>query len=53
MKKDFPLPDGPSTNLLRLVVTPFLIGKSEMSMCSGLPLMRSAILMPNGEGESI
>lgn len=47
------LPDGPSTNLLRLVVTPFLIGRSEMSMCSGLPLMRSAILMPNGEGESI
>ena len=27
--------------------------RSEMSMCSGLPLMRSAILMPNGEGESI
>ena len=53
MKNDFPLPDGPRTNLLRLVVTPFLIGKSEMSMCSGLPLMRSAILMPNGEGESM
>ena len=47
------LPDGPSTNLLRLVVTPFLIGRSEMSMCSGFPLMRSAILIPNGEGESI
>ena len=29
MKNDFPLPDGPSTNLLRLVVTPFLIGRSE------------------------
>lgn len=53
MKNDFPLPEGPSASLLRLVVTPFLIGRSKMSMCSGLPLMRSVILMPNGDRESI
>ena len=53
MKNNFPLPEGPSTNLLLLVVTPFLIGRSEMSMCSGFPLMWSAILIPNGDGESI
>ena len=46
------LPEGPSTNLLRLVVAPFIIGRSEMSICRGLPLMRSTILMPNGDGES-
>ena len=51
MKNDFPLPDGPSTNLLRLVMTPFFIGKSEMSMCSGFPVSLSTILMPKGESE--
>lgn len=51
VKKDFPDPLGPSMNLLRLVVTPFFMGKSDMSMCSGRPLTLSTILMPNGESE--
>ena len=38
VKKDFPLPLGPSMNLLRFVVMPFFMGKSDMSMCSGRPL---------------
>ena len=53
MKNDFPEPLGPSTNLLRLVMTPRLIGSSEMSRCSGFPLMRSHILMPNGLTEDL
>ena len=52
MKNDFPLPLGPSTNLLRLVMMPRFIGRSEMSMCRGLPLIRSAMRMPKAEGES-
>ena len=47
MKNDFPLPDGPSTNLLRLVVMPRFMGKSLMSRCRGLPVSLSTILMPN------
>ena len=38
-------------NLLRLVVMPRFIGSSEMSRWMGLPLSRSAILMPKGERE--
>ena len=51
MKNDLPLPEGPSTNLLRLVMTPRFMGRSEMSRCRGLPVRRSTILMPKGEGE--
>ena len=51
MKKLFPLPEGPSTNLLRLVVTPFFMGKSEMSMCRGFPVSLSTILKPKGDSE--
>ena len=51
VKKDFPDPLGPSMNLLRLVVMPFFMGKSDMSICSGRPLTLSTILMPNGESE--
>ena len=53
MKKDFPDPEGPKTNLLRFVITPFFIGRSLMSKWSGLPVTLSAILMPNGESESL
>ena len=53
MKNDLPLPEGPSTNLFLLVVTPRFIGRSEMSMCRGLPLMRSAMRMPKADGESL
>ena len=51
MKNDLPLPEPPNTNLLRLVVMPRFIGRSEMSTCSGLPLMRSDIFSPKGESE--
>ena len=51
MKNDLPLPDGPSTNLLRLVVTPRFMGRSLMSRCRGLPVSLSTILMPKGESE--
>ena len=53
MKNDLPLPEGPSTNLFLFVVTPRFIGRSEMSMCSGLPLILSAMRMPKAEGESL
>ena len=38
-------------NLLRFVVMPFFMGKSDMSICSGRPLTLSTILIPNGESE--
>ena len=53
MKKLFPLPEGPSTNLFLFVVTPFFIGKSLMSMCSGFPVSLSTILMPKGESDDL
>ena len=53
MKNDLPLPLGPRTNLLRFEITPFFIGRSLMSKCSGLPVILSAILMPKGESESL
>lgn len=37
--------------LFRFVVTPRFIGRSEMSTCSGFPLMRSDIFSPKGETE--
>ena len=51
VKKDFPLPEGPRMNLLRLVVMPRFIGRSEISRWSGTPVSRSAILMPKGESD--
>jgi len=51
MKNDLPLPEGPNTNLLRFVVMPRFIGRSEMSRCSGFPVSLSTILMPKGESE--
>ena len=51
VKKDLPDPLGPSMNLFLLVVMPFFMGKSDMSICSGRPLTLSTILMPNGESE--
>ncbi|MNY78091.1 hypothetical protein D3C86_2181970 [compost metagenome] len=52
VKNDFPEPDGPKMNLLRLVIIPFFIGKSDISKWIGLPVSRSAILIPKGDGES-
>ena len=48
---DLPLPEGPNTNLLRLVVMPRFIGRSEMSRCSGFPVSLSTILIPKGDSE--
>lgn len=52
VKKDFPDPDGPRMNLLRLVMIPRFIGMSLMSRCTGRPA-RSTILMPKGESEDL
>ncbi len=51
IKKDFPEPLGPKMNLLRFVIIPRFIGRSEISKWIGFPVRRSAILIPNGEGE--
>lgn len=51
VKKLLPLPEGPNMNLFLLVMIPRFIGKSEISRCIGLPVNRSAILIPNGDRE--
>ena len=53
VKKDFPLPEGPRINLLRLVMTPRFIGKSEISRGIGLPVKRSTIRIPNEGTEKV
>ena len=52
VKKLLPLPEGPKMNLLRFVVMPRFIGRSEISRNTGFPVRRSTVLIPKGDGES-
>ncbi len=53
VKNDLPEPEGPRINLLRLVITPVFIGRSEISRWTGFPVRRSTMRIPNGESESL
>lgn len=49
MRRDLPLPEGPNTNLLRLVVIPHFMDRSKMSGCNDFPVSLFTILMPKSE----
>ncbi|MBQ3701053.1 MAG: hypothetical protein II886_14305 [Prevotella sp.] len=49
MKNDFPLPDGPSTNLLRFVVTHFFFREQAHRYLKGIVRLFVQVILTRGK----